>query len=120
MNIERTRCKKMEAQRPSWRIQRVMARLSRERWIPGEEYWDTVVHLSKKISYDAWGRVARAAGPSECEIVGMIHGEPPAYILDKDYRDFVKALHGKKFSGIAGEMKIFQLFLRRQQWNQTK
>lgn len=81
---------------------------------------ETVCHLSKKISGGAWGSVARAAGHLECEIVGMIRGEPPAYIFDKDYGDFVRALHGKMFSGIAGEMQIFSIFLKRQKWKQPK
>lgn len=120
MPIERTRWKKLELEPPSWRIRRVMDRLSRERWIPGEEYRETVQHLSQKLSFGGMWTIYKAALNTTCELLGMFQGSPPAYRWDEDYGDFLRALRHKKFTGISGELKIFNLYLRRQKWKKQR
>lgn len=109
--------KQLKRPNRSWRgVERVRAalkRLSRDRWLSPDE-------VRKKALALAWycsGRPHRTvdyALPAECNVIGMLRGEPPAYRLEDDYMDFFKALHGlKRDSGAKAELIILNLTIKR-------
>jgi hypothetical protein len=79
---------------PTDRVVRAMARLSRDRWLSAEEVRDLVCRLSRCVTWTpmySWRRI-----PGECFVIGMLRGEPPAYVGDPKYGAFLKLLCDKK------------------------
>ncbi len=80
-------------QRPSVRVFRALERITREKWISGDE----VGRIGQRLAFLAcqhqyFWQAYNAAVSSECRIVGMIHGRPPAYVFDDNYRDVLNAV----------------------------
>lgn len=99
--------------KPSYRVHNALVRLTRERWICGDDMRDLCCRLSKIAAPGAWGTVMKRAMPGECGVVGMWRGEPPAYIWDTHYKAVCKALFGAKTQEDASiELLILNLTLR--------
>lgn len=86
----------MRSDKPSYRVALALRRLSRDRWLSGEEASDLCFRLSQCASPRSWPNVAKAAMCGECEFIGMYHGEPPTYHFDPNYGDVYRALSGVK------------------------
>lgn len=78
--------------RPSWRIACVLRRLSRNTWLAPDEVSALGFKLAKLCAPSAWSAVLRAAYRPECEVVGMIRGEPPAYIFEDHFNEVRRAV----------------------------
>jgi hypothetical protein len=56
---------------------------------------------------------AEAAVRPECFVIGMVKGWPPAQLDDRNYGEFVDALHGlKRDDSAAAEVRILQLVIK--------
>ena len=113
IQLERANIPKCYGMAPSVRVRRALERLSRDRWIPGNQVTRIAMILSKCASPGAWRTVMNAALQMESEVVGIINGNPPARRFEPDYGVFVNALYRKNFSGISGEFKIYSILLKR-------
>ena len=63
----------------SVRVRLAMRRISRDRWVPPEEYRHLVVELSKCAAKDGcynYSGTLRAATNETCAVVGMFRGDP--------------------------------------------
>jgi hypothetical protein len=61
----------------------------------------------------SYGNVEKAAMPEACRIIGIWNGEPPAYIFEDCYRDFVSHLKDvKSRSNASVELMILNLRMR--------
>lgn len=99
--------------RPCDRVRSALNRLSRDRWISGDEC-RKLVHSLACCCSGSPSTVAKAAMAAECEFVGMLRGYPPAFIFEDDYRDFFIALSGlKRDSQAKAELLILKLQLKR-------
>jgi hypothetical protein len=76
-----------------------MTRLSRDTWIPPDEVVRIAVRLSKLASPYAWGSVINHIYATECEVVGMIRGRPPAFLFESHYREVREAVQRNEKKG---------------------
>lgn len=77
--------------KPIIRIHASMKRLSRDKWLSPEEVMEISTRLSKLCS-TSYGNIVKHAFPYECFIVGMIKGEPPAYLFENRYKAVLEAV----------------------------
>lgn len=75
--------------RPSVRVNRAMARLSRDKWLLPEEVRRIGMALSECASY-APHTVFKWAFHEACSHVGMLQGLPPAIPCEPNYRAALK------------------------------
>ncbi|WP_025040999.1 hypothetical protein [Nitrosospira briensis] len=101
-------------QRPVYRVQKALKRLSREKWICGGEINDMCMKLSKLAAPVGWGNVASHAMRYDCVFVGMWNGEPPARRgIDPYYPEMLRALKGRNTKSDAStELLILEIKLR--------
>lgn len=80
--------------KPSYRVNRALGRLTRDRWICGAEIYDVAIRLARCacFSRSAVGNVLANACRGECFHIGMLRGEPVAYTFDDDYGDACRFL----------------------------
>lgn len=71
--------------RPSYRVNRAMKRLSRDKWLSPDEVSRIGLSLAKCAAPAGYGMVLKHSYAAECEIVGMINGFPPAFHFDRNY-----------------------------------
>ncbi len=96
-------------QTPSVRVGRAMARLSRDKWLSGEEVRRVTLALAMCASPARPHWVAQNAIRGECEHVGMIRGRPPAFVFEQHYGEVLRAV--KNLTGnckIAPEIALLQ------------
>jgi hypothetical protein len=75
----------------SSRVRRALDRLSRDRWLSGQE----VCSIGLRLSHCASGNPTwtyRNARAGECEVIGMLQGRPPVWRDHPRYGEFVDAL----------------------------
>jgi hypothetical protein len=77
------------------RVRKAMERLTRNKWMCGEDVKRIGYRLSCCASDVPWS-VMKAVIPGEAEIVGMIHGAPVAYAFETHYREVLKLLWKQK------------------------
>ena len=75
--------------RPSFRVRAALTRLSRDRWLSGEEVGRIARSLAARAAWSQHGisSIVRASCADDCFYVGMIDGKPPAYRFESHYRD---------------------------------
>lgn len=112
-------------QRPVVRVGRALQRITRSRWICGDEF----EHIARVFlrsacwrNHSSVGIVRAYAFPIECRIVGMYMGRPPASPGDYDYHDFLTFLgRFKKTPDDAKvELWILSRYLKRMAKNHGK
>lgn len=102
--------------RPVDRVRRALTRLSRDRWLSGEEVEAARMALARCCSAVP-SSVAKHACADECTVIGMIRGQPPVYRWDDGYPAFVRSLYGIKTSRKAEvELLILKLVLTRSEY----
>jgi hypothetical protein len=91
----------MNTKRPIVRLQAVLRRLSRDRWLHPKECYALTWHIAKKlVTVSAAGNLLRNCN-NDCFHVGMIKGEPTfnRYRNELQYLELLRALgKNKKFS----------------------
>ena len=79
----------MRGDKPSYRARRALNRLSRDRWISGDECRRILLGWVGNNS-------AYRAAIAGCEYVGIIGGMPPAFIFDANYKYVWTAVNSGK------------------------
>lgn len=95
MKVERTRWKKMERQRPSYRVELAMKRLSRNQYLTPQEVDFIGMALARIASPSQWASVFRAV-IGHHYFTGMINGEPAFYVYERGYKDALKVVSQEK------------------------
>lgn len=98
--------------RPVMRVRAAMGRLSRDKWLDPKECKRIAFALSQCCSSrPSW--VADHALPDACMGVGMLFGEPPAFIWDEQYTHYLQALKGLKSNqSMSPELAILNLTIK--------
>jgi len=109
--------KKMAAQKAIYRVWRALRRISRDRWVSGDEVFSIGIRLARCCSGRPTVVLQKAIEP-ECEAIGMIQGFAPAHVSDVDYGRYIDALSGKKpRNDLSIELEILKLLInRRRLW----
>ena len=96
-----------------WRINRALARLSRDRWLSGHEVTQLAITFARSRSaHPFWS--AQQSYPSVCRVVGMMRGKPPFDLGEPEYGMFMRATEKLKRNDAAqAEMLILKLTLER-------
>lgn len=95
------------------RIRAALKRISRDKWLSPDEIRGMALHMARLCSSNpTW--TASHAIPMECEAIGMLKGEPPAWRWEDDYKTYFSALHGlNRDSGAKAELIILNLTIKR-------
>lgn len=88
------------SQRPSWRVNRAMRRISRDRWISGLEV-RRIGYALASCSSGSPASVVKYSYAAECEVVGMIRGMPPAFVFEPHYPLVLDAVRKNEKRGSA-------------------
>lgn len=105
--------KKLGYAQPAWRVERALKRLSRDRWLSGEEVEQLALSLSRCCSSRP-NSTAWAAAPGPYRSLGMIAGRLPCLPDDPRFPKFQRALFDRKRRGetdMSPEIDILNLTL---------
>lgn len=95
--------------RPVDRVRTALERISRDRFLDGEQV-STIAESLAACCSDNPRWTAKSAYAACCEAVGMLRGKPPAHPFEPEYGDYLKALHHRKPAN--AELAILQIILK--------
>ena len=85
MSVQKIYYGKSERLPPSERLNRVMRRLSWNRWIGGDEIYDLCFSLAQRMARGGFSRIVKCVVDNGIQHLGMYKGECP---LNPDYQEW--------------------------------
>lgn len=102
----------IKLQRPSVRVARSMGRISRDKWLSGDDVWLIGYKLARCASPARPHHVVNASFPLACFHVGMINGVPPFHLFEREkYLDMLSVAkkYGTGKFGARVELEILKI-----------